>query len=286
MNIIFTTNTKEFSPISSGDSYLYEKYNLLSSFLKAKLSASEVNRFSKPVINGTFVDWYGNNSEKMTRLTDFPSEWQEQVERLYLIWYKKIQTFANELNNSGDADKSKWGNLLNAAFNIENNILISDGKEWAIIWGWEFRNKLSFVNPNFISDVKNQNDITEEQIPPPPEQPPRTPVEPFSDKTNDYNPKVKQAEKEPDVKPMPPIPKNIHRNSLGFWELIKRFFRWIAYKFWGLMMLFIYTLLIIFLWEKCNNKKPNCEPNNQIQEKLKYIEGRAKEKCIQINQRP
>ena len=46
------------------------------------------------------------------------------------------------------------------------------------------------------------------------------------------------------------------------------------------MMLIVYTLLIIFLTKKCTtNKDPNCEKFQQIENELKELEGRIKERC-------
>jgi hypothetical protein len=77
------------------------------------------------------------------------------------------------------------------------------------------------------------------------------------------------------VTPPPPI---AIKSRLSFWQHIKRFFRWLAYRFWGLMLLIIYTLLIIFLTKQCTNK-PDCSKFQKVERELKYLEGRIKERC-------
>jgi hypothetical protein len=85
---------------------------------------------------------------------------------------------------------------------------------------------------------------------------------------------------DPDPTPTPdPDPTPEKKSRIGFWGWIKRFFRWLAYRFWGLMMLIVYTLLIIFLTKKCSSQPNNCEDFRKIENELKELEGRVKEKC-------
>jgi hypothetical protein len=152
MNLIYSTDTKEFSPISHGDSYLYEKYFRIFSFLKTKLKDHEYNHLAQPIVKENMVDWHGNYSNKMNSLSSFDSKIQEKIETLYVELLSKTKKISKELLSSGDEEKMAWGKLISETFNTENNILITDGIEWAIIWGWQFRNKLNFANADFISD--------------------------------------------------------------------------------------------------------------------------------------
>ena len=84
MNLIYSTDTKEFSPISHGDSYLYEKYFRIFSFLKTKLKDHEYNHLAQPIVKENMVDWHGNYSNKMNSLSSFDSKIQEKIESLYV----------------------------------------------------------------------------------------------------------------------------------------------------------------------------------------------------------
>ncbi|NBW59759.1 MAG: hypothetical protein EBR41_04240 [Crocinitomicaceae bacterium] len=152
MNLIYSTDTKEFSPISHGDTYLYEKYFRIFSFLKTKLKDYEYNRLAQPIVKENMVDWHGNYANKMRSLSNFDPSIQKNIESSYVELLSKTKKIVKELLSSGDDEKMAWGKLISETFDAENNILITDGNEWAIIWGWQFRNKLNFANADFISD--------------------------------------------------------------------------------------------------------------------------------------
>lgn len=287
MNLIYSTDTKEFSPISHGDSYLYEKYFRIFSFLKTKLKDHEYNHLAQPIVKENMVDWHGNYSNKMNSLSSFDSKIQEKIESLYVELLSKTKKISKELLSSGDEEKMAWGKLISETFNTENNILITDGIEWAIIWGWQFRNKLNFANADFISDQFEE-----------PAPSPKTTEDTLLAKTTIVSPvdtkeTISQANEEippyadgekADNNPIlgktviPPPPIAI-KSRLSFWQHIKRFLRWLAYRFWGLIMLIIYTLLIICLCKKCQHNDNDCSQYQKIERDLKYLEGRVKERC-------
>lgn len=70
---------------------------------------------------------------------------------------------------------------------------------------------------------------------------------------------------------------------LTFWERIKRFFRWISYRFWALMLLIIFILLLCCLCKNCSNKKAapcdNCKELDSINKRLEETKIRLKENC-------
>lgn len=291
MNLIYSTDTKEFSPISHGDSYLYEKYFRVFSFLKTKLKEHEINRLAQPIVKGTNVDWHGNYMNKMSSLSNFDPSIQKNIESSYIELLSKTKKIAKELLSSGDGEKMAWGKLINETFDTENNILITDGNEWAIIWGWEFRNKLNFANSDFISDqyvepthstpVNTEPDSSDQLNVPP------TAFVPVEDEhkieethfTKTEEEIVTSIEEEEVVPPPTVTPPIVTKTRLSFWQHIKRFFRWLAYRFWGLMMLIIYTLLIICLCKKCQHDDKDCSQYQKIERDLKYLEGRVKERC-------
>lgn len=288
MNLIYTTENSQFSPISHGSSYLYEKFDRIHSFLRSQLKPEELNRLAQPVVNGNNVEWYGMNEQKMQLLDSFPEPLQRQTEQEYLTFIQKIKNITSSLINNNDPEKKAWGNLIKDTFNIDNNMLISDGSNWAIIWGWEFRNQLQFGNSSFESDqIKpSETPAVEQKLEPQQNyQPTETiennkPIEPLplekpkvDNKQIDENILIDdEAFPEKDGNP------TSERSRLSFWQYIKRFFRWLAYRFWGLMLLIIYTLLIIFLTKQCT-KKPDCSEFQKVERELKFLEGRIKERC-------
>ena len=72
------------------------------------------------------------------------------------------------------------------------------------------------------------------------------------------------------------------KSKVGFFGYIKRFFRWISYRFWGLMMLIIYTLLVLCVCRYCCKKEcpDNCSELEQTEQELIKIKERLNERCL------
>jgi hypothetical protein len=288
MNLIYTTENSQFSPISHGSSYLYEKFDRIQSFLRSQLKPEELNRLAQPVVNGDNVEWYGMNEQKMQLLGSFPEAFQRQIEQDYLAFIQKIKNITSSLINNNDPEKKAWGNLIKDTFNIDNNMLISDGSNWAIIWGWEFRNQLRFGYSSFESDQIKPSETPKDEPKDEPQQinQPTEPIEnnkpiealPLEKPKNDNNPVQDSIVVDDEAFPEDDENPAAERSRLSFWQYIKRFFRWLAYRFWGLMLLIIYTLLIIFLTKQCT-KKPDCSEFQKVERELKFLEGRIKERC-------
>jgi hypothetical protein len=288
MNLIYTTENSQYSPISHGSSYLYEKFDRIQSFLRSQLKPEELNRLAQPVVNGNNVEWYGMTEQKMQLLGSFPEPLQRQTELEYLTFIQKIKNITSSLINNNDPEKKAWGNLIKDTFNIDNNMLISDGSNWAIIWGWEFRNQLQFGNSSFESDqIKpSETPAVEQKLEPQQNNQPTVPIE--NNKPIEplplEKPRVDNKQVDESIliddEAFPEEDENptAERSRLSFWQYIKRFFRWLAYRFWGLMLLIIYTLLIIFLTKQCT-KKPDCSEFQKVERELKFLEGRIKERC-------
>ena len=285
MKKIFATDFNDYSPRSADGRYLYDQYERITQFLAPKIGINELKYIAKPVLelDKNQVVWQSNFPDEMQNLDSFDIETQSKIEADFVTWNKKILQQIRNLS-SGNDENLKWANLLKEAFSVANIKLISDGTEWALIWGWEFRNKLQTIQPNWESDI--EYDVKEPiggvgvgmgaGITPPVPNPPLPPPPPVDPPL----PPPPPPPVDPPLPPVPPNPSPVEKNKRGFLALLRRFFRWLAYRFWGLMMLIVYTLLIIFLTKKCTtNKDPNCEKFQQIENELKELEGRIKERC-------
>ena len=279
MKKIFATDFNDYSPRSADGRYLYDQYERITQFLAPKIGMNELKYIAKPVLelDKNQVVWQSNFPDEMQNLDSFDIETQSKIEADFVTWNKKILQQIRNLS-SGNDENLKWANLLKEAFSVANIKLISDGTEWALIWGWEFRNKLQTIEPGWESDIVDnvKEPIGGVGITPPVPEPP-TPPTPTPTPTP---PVADPPPSDPPLPPPPPNPSPVEKNKRGFLALLRRFFRWLAYRFWGLMMLIVYTLLIIFLTKKCTtNKDPNCEKFQQIENELKELEGRIKERC-------
>jgi hypothetical protein len=289
MNLVYSTSTDDFQPISFGDSYLYDNYGRLSSFLKNRLSSADLDRLAKPILGSNKkIDWFSLYDAPMTLLTDSSEETQVSIEKEYLELVKKIQRTIVDFKNSQDKDKEQWASILNLVFNPEDNKLLYNGKDWIFIWGWQFRNKLIIQNPNFLipeipeeietNEVEPNNEIINDEVVVPE-------LAVSQNKDNLEIPEI--AAEQPIIQPVTPIVPVVPliRKRISFWERIKRFFRWLAYRFWGLMMLIVFTLIVLCLCKTCcKETQEDCSIYENVDKELKMLEDRVKERCPKANE--
>ena len=154
MKKIFATDFNDYSPRSADGRYLYDQYERITQFLAPKIGMNELKYIAKPVLEleKNQVVWQSNFPDEMQNLDSFDIETQSKIEADFVTWNKKILQQIRNLS-SGNDENLKWANLLKEAFSVANIKLISDGTEWALIWGWEFRNKLQTIEPGWESDI-------------------------------------------------------------------------------------------------------------------------------------
>jgi hypothetical protein len=293
MNLVYATSTDDFQPISFGDSYLYDNYGRLNSFLKNRLTSKELQRLAKPVLNASKqIEWHSTFDGPMQSLDTYPQDTQVQVEREYLELVKKIERTIVEFRNSQDKDKEQWASILGLVFNPADNKILYNGSEWMFMWGWQFRNRLIIQSPEFnIPEEVETHEVPEISEPVAPEVTPEPVVDtipPVVEQTSmEPQTEVPEEEKsitEPIITERPVAPKV--RRRLSFWERIKRFFRWIAYRFWGLMMLIVFVLLILCMCKRCCHEKEDCSAFENVDKELKRLEDRVKERCPEVEVEP
>lgn len=275
MNKIFISSTEEYQPISHGDSYLYENYLRVTTFLKTRIEKAMVERIAKPNLITGNVEWYSEFNGPMSLISEHDIAHQQYVENEYVKFLAKVDRFIKELKLSGDHDKETWANLLSLTFSTENNILISNGTDWAIVWGWKFRNKLNFASPIFAEpqplNAEEELEVSE------------------TDSTSIQKENIDLQESvERDIVETPKDLETIYdeviikKRRVGFFGYIKRFFRWISYRFWGLMMLILYTLLVLCICRYCCKKEcpDNCSELEKTEHELIKIKERLNERCL------
>ena len=285
MNLIFSTSTKEFQPVSYGDSYLYDNYAQVLSFLKnSRIDKIYLLSFSKPIISASTVDWYSELAGPMIPLSEYGVEHKESVEKSYYELIGFIKSKISELIQSGDGENRVWAELLEAVFTTENNQIVSNGSEWALIWGWKFRSGLKYVQPiyNPKSEEKIETGVNAPIVEEPKKDEPEVNdsyIEPVLEEDYPKEEEEPEVEKIQDPPPQPPKQNNTTPISIGFLERIKRFFRWISYRFWGLMLLILFALLICCICRRCCGSKIDCSQYENINRSIDSLDNVIKSKC-------
>jgi hypothetical protein len=177
MKTIYTTDFNNFSPGSADGKYLYDQYERITQFLAPKFGGLDLKRISKPVLESNQVIWQADFSASMLDLNTFDLAIQSRIEKEFVDWSKRIFQQVRLLQSGQDENK-KWANLLKEAFKEENIRIVSDGNDWALIWGWEFRNKLATVQSGWESETLVETPQSPPTPPPPPPPPPSTPSTP------------------------------------------------------------------------------------------------------------
>ena len=313
MNKIFELSTKQYEPISIGSSYLFEQHHAIVSFLKSKLDPSLLNRLASPKLieRAEMIEWYANTSNTFSTIDSFSDEQQIGIKQKYWELKFKINEIIQSLSiTSKGTEANQWIEILNATFSENDNLLLSDGDDLFIIWGWKFNSGASnYLEPQFLpsaNPVVDNLNINDQKIDSSDEN--ATSILESTDSQNDTtlndDPTEEPIEKNKDINVILTTTENTSTHNennninetevidkpevdtirkLTFWERIKRFFRWISYRFWALMLLIIFILLLCCLCKNCSTKKAapcdNCKELDSINKRLEETKIRLKENC-------
>jgi hypothetical protein len=291
MEHVYTLNRGDYAPISfQNGNYFYESFDRISSYLRDKISATDLDRLLKPIIESdNTIKWYANKAANYQRLSELPNQLNNNILTEFHSFLKRTQAIYGPLKSNSDVDKKEWGKMIEELFQPEKIILLGNSNgEWAMLWGWDFRNKEENKLP-----ILDKNEVSETPVAPPivvPEisNPISDDVHQISSSTNKQtiidavSDRIIDASS--DTSQRPPISDAPVAGRIGFWGRIKRFLRWVSYRFWGLFWLIIYTLLIILLCRYFFT--PDCDDccrqlENTVNE-LKRLEEAVKIKCDSI----
>ena len=263
MNQFYNTSFNHYKPILHNNEMVCLKYDSINSFFEQNLDNNYNNYLAKPFISNNNINWYTPKSGKFTPL-DFHSKFEKNNALIkYNQFLDKINTLANDLINSSDKDKILWGNLLLQVFNINNNIVFTNGDDIVILWGWVFNSADENIYTPEINKIKDdiyQPDKINNTISPP--------IDLSSDsfittKYNNFNKLIIRSNK----------------HSLGFLYYLKRLW-WIP-----IIILLLFILILNFLkpvdcCDKINNinftpysdlNKPNFPTKRPEIDKTKII---------------
>ena len=288
MEHVYTLNRGDYAPISfQNGNYFYESFDRISSYLRDKIGTADLDRLLKPIIeNDNTIKWYANKAANYQRLSELPNQLNNKILNEFHSFLKRTQAIYGPLKSNSDLDKKEWGKMIEELFQPEKIILLGNSEgEWAMLWGWDFRNKEENKLP-----ILDKNEVKEAPVVPPIVVPDisipisdegrqtsssaekKTIIDTESDRINLVSTESAQGA---------PISDAPVAGRIGFWGRIKRFLRWVSYRFWGLFWLIIYTLLIILLCRYFFT--PDCDDccrqlENTVNE-LKRLEEAVKIKC-------
>jgi hypothetical protein len=208
---------------------------------------------------------------QLSRIGDLSQDTQVKIKKIYWDLKSKLDKDIDDLEYSSLPEKKKWGSMLRQVFDDENNIILSDGEFWCLLWGWKFRNKTeNYLPPEFINPEATKSEIPEPlSIPAIPEK---------LEEQNLLTPEVLQEKVIP-----PPINNQIINNDKklkgsNFWYKLKRFFRNFVYRYWGLLLFILLLLLLFCLFQKLTVRE--CPEMIELNEQLDSLNSEIKKRCL------
>jgi hypothetical protein len=280
MNFVIEIDSANYVPISFKDRYLFDTYDIIMSYLKTKLSPADLERLLKPSLEaGGKIKWYGAFTDKLFRISDISEQAATKVKVEFHSFLKRVQQVSDPLMQSRDSDSREWGELLSQLFREDKIILVgSDSGKWAMLWGWDFRNREENRLP--VINFPKENEQPPQQIEEgqgssrPFTQPVSNPREDF-DTTNDKGHVIFNSKS---VDPTNLAQSEANTGCIG---RIVRFLRWMSYRFWGLIWLLIYTMVVILLTRYFYQPIPSdcCIKLKQAREELEILDQRIRERC-------
>ena len=253
MKKLFSLDRSQYEAISFRSKYLYQDFDAVRSMLRnQKLNPEFINHLLEPKINGDNIDWYGDFDGPFLRLTELDDMFANKIRQNFSLLKSNVDSIISQLNRSKDNDSKEWGGYFVALFNLEYIILLGNPQsgEWAILWGFKFNsgNENLYQGGGDLIVPTYDNAIfepIETQVP----VDGNIEISPQSisyGNVDDVIGKetIKQSSSNHSITS---VHNDVikHKTPIGCLGRIKRWLRWISYRFWGLFWLIIYTLMII-----------------------------------------
>jgi hypothetical protein len=154
MKKIYQLSTKEYEPISLGSRYLFEQYDAIFSFLKPKIENKFLKLLAKPILNekNEIVEWYSDFPGDFVPLHSFDEQIQIDIKQKYWELKYVIEDLVSSLAKStGNVEVGQWIEKLDGIFNQDNNLILSNGADFVILWGWRFNSSsANYLDPQFL----------------------------------------------------------------------------------------------------------------------------------------
>lgn len=270
MKLGYTIDTNSFEPISFGSNYLYNQYDRVNSFIVSYFGDEYKNLLAKPILTTGAVQWYSHIESPLSRLSDLAPDTQNLIKAEYWEVKGKLDTKISSLVIAADKEKQSWGKLLLEVFSDENNIVLSDGKDWCLLWGWKFRNKAeNYYAPHFSTKTIPVKVDTKDKVP-------AVQVNTEDDQSYSNEPTVFAPDEKEHSESANHFSSKTADNGTFLYR-IKRYFRNLVYHYWGLLLVIAILLIYSCLLKNCKSDTKRNEA--LLKSKLENLEKKVKDRC-------
>ena len=264
---IFSINTNSYEPVSFGKSYLYNQYDKIYSFITSNFGNKYKNILAKPIISENQVLWHSDSKNTMNRISDLSEDVQNSIKQQYWLFLEFINQEISKLLLSKDFEKQSWGNLLKEVFNDDNNIILSDGNDWCLLWGWKFRNNQeNYLLPKFKSKADENIPYNNTNL---------------SNQDSSFLNKTQNTVLDDSTDFIQKNSNNLQKKkNRNIWSTIAHFLRYFVYRFWGLLFFIMFILLISILFRNCSAAScNNCNNIDSLNIKILELQKKVEERC-------
>ena len=250
----YSLNKDSYQPISHGRSFLHEQFEAINSFIDLNFDEKFHGLIAKPIKSGEHVNWYNENiSGEIKKLDKFEGQQGDDLKNKYNALVYQINAKCEQFENSDDDNNKAWAESIREVFDINRNMVFSNGEDITIVWGYEFREKGKYYMPLEafaalliapIDTPEMPNDeptIIEEVLE---EEVVDTPI--VEDETA-HSVQEEVTEETSIVKEKPPKPVKSTHWFLLMLNSIERF----AKKYWYILLIVFLLLLLWFLLKDC-----------------------------------
>ena len=266
----FSLDFNKYTPISQGNGYLFNQFDSISSFIKTNFRKDLHGILLKPIKTSNSVDFWSEDRTDYVELDTLSSEKRMLALKRYNAFLYEIEKKCKILSVGTGDDDFKWASILRKAFDMDSNIVLSDGESIRLVWGWAFFNKSMYIIPfadfSYLLDPEEDcafidSDELEDSVQAEPsfEETQPNVTETIPSVEPDPIPEITTTEEEIVMeeevyKPIPPIEPMKAREivpptSNGFTQFLDALENF-GRKFWWLLLILL-ILLLLFLIGKC-----------------------------------
>lgn len=158
MYLVYSINSEDFIPISVNKDYIFRQYEAINSFVIRNLNAELGRILTKPIVSGDSINFYTEYSGEFIDL----QLCKESLKYEMLVKYNKLLHEVNKkcqvLKTNTDEDSQRWSTLLKEVFNLDHNLVLTNGDQLVLIWGWKFKHKDQYLLPFEHFDIQFQKE--------------------------------------------------------------------------------------------------------------------------------
>lgn len=156
----YSLDFNKYTPVSQGNGYLFNQYDSISSFIKTNFRKDLHGILLKPIKTSNSVDFWSEDRIDFVELDTLSSEKRINALKRYNAFLYEIEKKCKILAVGTGDDDFKWASILRKVFDMDSNVVLSDGESIRLVWGWAFFNKSMYIIP--FADFSDLLDPEEE----------------------------------------------------------------------------------------------------------------------------